>query len=192
MCIRDRYEVLKYLTFSVSTLAKTMKVVPVMIWVQILGQKKFSKREYVEAFLVTFGCFVFVSNRGWRSTVQKRYEGQYENTSMEWVANIGFIILAVYFVFDGFTSTYQQKMYRRDGVTVTAQVFFTSFFTTVFAFAWLLVTGQLAPSIRFVMEHRGVGLDILLLNVASTVAQFSIAYTIKSCLLYTSPSPRDS
>ena len=99
---------------------------------------------------------------------------------MEWVTNVGFIILAVYFVFDGFTSTYQQKMYRRDGVTVTAQVFFTSFFTTVFAFAWLLVTGQLAPSIRFVMEHRGVGLDILLLNVASTVAQFSIAYTIKS------------
>ena len=175
-----QYEVLKYLTFSVSTLAKTMKVVPVMIWVQILGHKKFSKREYVEAFLVTFGCFVFVSNRGWRSTVQKRYEGQYENTSMEWVTDIGFIILALYFVFDGFTSTYQQKMYRRDGVTVTAQVFFTSFFTTIFAFAWLLVTGQLAPSIRFVMEHRGVGLDILLLNVASTVAQFSIAYTIKS------------
>ena len=104
-----QYEVLKYLTFSVSTLAKTMKVVPVMIWVQILGQKKFSKREYAEAFLVTLGCFVFVSNRGWRSTVQKRYEGQYENTSMEWVANIGFIILAVYFVFFGFTSTINKK-----------------------------------------------------------------------------------
>ena len=71
-------------------------------------------------------------------------------------------------------------MYRRDGATVTAQVFFTSFFTTVFAFAWLLVTGQLAPSIRFVMEHRGVGLDILLLNVASTVAHPGLGDTIKS------------
>ena len=175
-----QYEVLKYLTFSVSTLAKTMKVVPVMIWGQVLGQKKFSKREYLEALLVTFGCFVFVSNRGWRSAVQKRYEGEYNDTNTEWVTNIGFIILGVYFVFDGFTSTFQQKMYRQDGVTVTAQVFFTSFFTTIFAFVWLLVTAQLAPSIRFVMEHTAIGLDMLLLNVASTVAQFSIAYTIKS------------
>ena len=175
-----QYEVLKYLTYSVSTLAKTMKVVPVMIWGQFLGEKKFTSREYVEATVMTFGCFVFVANRGWRSAVQKRYEGEYDESSLEWAANAGFLILAVYFVFDGFTSTFQQKMYRRDGVTVTAQVFFTSFFTTVFGFAWLVITDQLSPSIRFVHDHPAIVGDILLLSCASTVAQFSIAYTIKS------------
>jgi adenosine 3'-phospho 5'-phosphosulfate transporter B2 len=175
-----QYEVLKYLTFSVSTLAKTMKVVPVMIWGQFLGEKKFTSREYVEATVMTFGCFVFVANRGWRSAVQKRYEGEYDESSLQWAADAGFLILAVYFVFDGFTSTFQQKMYRRDGVTVTAQVFFTSFFTTVFGFAWLVITDQLSPSIRFVHDHPAIVGDILLLSCASTVAQFSIAYTIKS------------
>ena len=175
-----QYEVLKYLTYSVSTLAKTMKVVPVMIWGQFLGEKKFTSREYFDAAVMTFGCFVFVANRGWRSAVQKRYEGEYDESSLEWAANAGFLILAVYFVFDGFTSTFQQKMYRRDGVTVTAQVFFTSFFTTVFGFAWLVITDQLSPSIRFVHDHPAIVGDILLLSCASTVAQFSIAYTIKS------------
>ena len=175
-----QYEVLKYLTYSVSTLAKTMKVVPVMIWGQFLGEKKFTSREYVEATVMTFGCFVFVANRGWRSAVQKRYEGEYDESSLQWAADAGFLILAVYFVFDGFTSTFQQKMYRRDGVTVTAQVFFTSFFTTVFGFVWLVVTDQLSPSVRFVLDHPAIGGDILLLSCASTVAQFSIAYTIKS------------
>lgn len=175
-----QYEVLKYLTFSVSTLAKTMKVVPVMAWGQFLGEKKYAPRQYLEALLVTFGCFLFVANRGWRSAVQKTYGDQVDDHDMEWAANAGFAILGVYFIFDGFTSSFQQKMFRRDKSTVVSQILYTSFFTTIFAFLWLLFTGQLRASLEFVTVHAAVRGDILILSASSTVAQFAIAYTIYS------------
>ena len=175
-----QYEVLKYLTFSVSTLAKTMKVVPVMAWGQFLGEKQYAPRQYLEALLVTFGCFIFVSNRGWRSAVQKTYGDQLDDHAMEWAANAGFAILGVYFIFDGFTSSFQQKMFRRDKSTVVSQILYTSFFTTIFSFMWLLFTGQLTKSLEFMTTHAAVRGDVLILSASSTVAQFSIAYTIYS------------
>lgn len=175
-----QYEVLKYLTFSVSTLAKTMKVVPVMAWGQFLGEKKYAPRQYVEALLVTFGCFLFVANRGWRSAVHTTYGELVDEHDAEWAANAGFAILFVYFIFDGFTSSFQQKMFRRDKSTVVSQILYTSFFTTIFAFIWLALTGQLRKSLEFVTDHAAARGDILILSASSTVAQFSIAYTIYS------------
>ena len=171
-----QYEVLKYLTFSVSTLAKTMKVVPVMIWGQFLGNKKFTTREYFQATLITFGCFVFVANRGWKSAVQQRI---LDDDAMEWAANAGFLILGIYFVFDGFTSSFQQRMFGREGITLVSVVLFTSFFTTVFCFIWLFVTDQLNYSVGYVLDHPSIFADVVLLSATSTAAQFSIAYTVK-------------
>jgi len=177
-----QYEVLKYLSFSVSTLAKTMKVVPVMIWGYVLDGKKFAPREYAEATMVTFGCFLFVVNRGWESAVERRYEMNAVDASLarRWAMDVGVFILVLYFVCDGFTSSYQQTMYRRHNVTATAQVFFTSTFTTMFSFIWIVFTGQMNAAVEFIFQHPTAAGDILLLSVASTVAQFSIAYTIRS------------
>lgn len=177
-----QYEVLKYLSFSVSTLAKTMKVVPVMIWGYVLDGKKFAPREYAEATVVTFGCFLFVVNRGWESAVERRYEMNAADASLarRWAMDVGVFILVLYFVCDGFTSSYQQTMYRRDNVTATAQVFFTSIFTTIFSFIWIVFTGQMNAAMEFIFQHPTAAGDILLLSIASTVAQFSIAYTIRS------------
>ena len=59
-----QYEVLKYLSFAVSTLAKCAKIIPVMIWGRIILRKRYTLMDFVSAGAVTAGCFIFVLDRG--------------------------------------------------------------------------------------------------------------------------------
>lgn len=59
-----QYEVLKYLSFAVSTLAKCAKIIPVMVWGRIILHKRYSASDFVGACAVTAGCFIFVLDRG--------------------------------------------------------------------------------------------------------------------------------
>ena len=57
-----QYEVLKYLSYAISTLAKAAKILPTMFWGFILHGRRFRSSQYLSAMLVTVGCFVFVFN----------------------------------------------------------------------------------------------------------------------------------
>ena len=59
-----QYEVLKYLSFAASTLAKCAKIIPVMCWGRLILNKRYSAADFVSAFVVTAGCFIFVLDRG--------------------------------------------------------------------------------------------------------------------------------
>ena len=59
-----QYEVLKYLSFAVSTLAKCAKIIPVMIWGRLILRKRYTLMDFVSAGAVTAGCFIFVLDRG--------------------------------------------------------------------------------------------------------------------------------
>ena len=72
-----QYEVLKYLTFAISTLAKAAKILPTMLWGYVLHGKRFQTSQYFSAIIVTAGCFLFVSNssiaaKGHRSYFRRR------------------------------------------------------------------------------------------------------------------------
>ncbi|KAJ8768940.1 hypothetical protein K2173_023935 [Erythroxylum novogranatense] len=53
-----QYEALKYVSFSVQTLAKCAKMIPVMG--TVIMQKKYKGMDYLIAFLVTLGCSIFI------------------------------------------------------------------------------------------------------------------------------------
>ena len=57
-----QYEVLKYLSYAISTLAAKAKILPTMFWGFILHGRRFRSSQYLSAMLVTVGCFVFVFN----------------------------------------------------------------------------------------------------------------------------------
>ena len=73
-----QYEVLKYLTFAMSTLAKAAKILPTMLWGYVLHGKRFQTSKYFSAIIVTAGCFLFLSNssiaaNGHRSQFQTQF-----------------------------------------------------------------------------------------------------------------------
>ncbi|KAJ8769029.1 hypothetical protein K2173_024025 [Erythroxylum novogranatense] len=102
-----QYEALKYVSFPVQTLAKCAKMIPVMIWGTVIMQKKYKGMNYLKAFLVTLGCSIFILFSAGIDV--SPYSRGRENTI--W----GVSLMLGYLRFDGFTSTFQDKLFRWTG-----------------------------------------------------------------------------
>jgi adenosine 3'-phospho 5'-phosphosulfate transporter B2 len=83
------------------TLAKTAKVLPVVLWGTLFRGKRYSARQYIHAVLITGGCSIFVlggditsgsaiKDASWRSY------------------GAGSVLLLTYLAADGWTSTQQE------------------------------------------------------------------------------------
>ncbi|KAL0370028.1 UNVERIFIED_CONTAM: UDP-galactose/UDP-glucose transporter 5 [Sesamum angustifolium] len=167
-----QYEALKYVSFPVQTLAKCAKMIPVMIWGTVIMQKKYTGRDYLFAFLVTLGCSIFILfpaegdispySRGRESTV--------------W----GVSLMLGYLGFDGFTSTFQDKLFKGYDMGIHNQIFYTTLCSCMISFTGLLLQGNLPMAIDFVTRHNDCFFDIIILSTVATVSQFFISYTIRN------------
>ncbi|KAJ8543772.1 hypothetical protein K7X08_025390 [Anisodus acutangulus] len=167
-----QYEALKYVSFPVQTLAKCAKMIPVMIWGAIIMQKKYQGQDYLLAFLVTLGCSLFILyqaagdispfNRGRESTV--------------W----GVSLMIGYLGFDGFTSTFQDKLFKGYDMEIHNQIFYTTTCSCLLSFIGLILQGNLLMAIDFVSRHHDCFFDIALLSTVATASQFFISYTIRT------------
>merc|ERR1711985_178511 len=82
--------------------------------------------------------------------------------------------------FDGFTSTFQEKLFKGFEMSSHLQVLYITMFSTTFAFISLVLSNTLFPAITFVFAYPRCIIDILLLSTTAVTSQFIIAYTIKT------------
>ncbi|XP_057781640.1 UDP-galactose/UDP-glucose transporter 5B-like [Salvia miltiorrhiza] len=167
-----QYEALKYVSFPVQTLAKCAKMIPVMIWGTAIMQKKYTGRDYLFAILVTIGCSIFILfpaagdispySRGRESTV--------------W----GVSLMIGYLGCDGFTSTFQDKLFKGYDMDIHNQIFYTTLCSCMISFTGLILQGNIFLAIDFVSRHNDCFIDIIILSTVATISQFFISYTIRS------------
>lgn len=167
-----QYEALKYVSFPVQTLAKCAKMIPVMIWSTVIIQKKYKGPEYLFALLVTLGCALFILypsagdispyNRGRESTV--------------W----GVSLMVCYLGLDGFTSTFQDKLFQGYDMEIHNQIFYTTLCSCILSFIGLILQNHLLMAVDFIYRHNDCFLDIALLSTVATASQFFISYTIRT------------
>ncbi|KAL5082467.1 hypothetical protein RYX36_010888 [Vicia faba] len=167
-----QYEALKYVSFPVQTLAKCAKMIPVMVWGTIIMQKRYKGPDYLLAFLVTLGCSVFILYPA--GTDLSPYSRGRENTV--W----GVLLMGGYLGFDGFTSTFQDKMFRGYDMEIHNQIFYTTLCSCILSLTGLIVQGQMILSVEFVYRHHDCFFDIALLSTVATISQFFISYTIRT------------
>jgi len=228
-----QYEVLKYLSYAISTLAKAAKILPTMVWGYFLHGRRFSNRQYLSAVFVTAGCFVFVFNSSLaaKNRVVKNYEDGImddlhdENLSSKafkliladntddvyskavaedaiwkevgeisafqqtiaWFRHIarhslaiGALIMLIYLTADGFTSSFQQRMFRVQKTPLFDQMFWTCVFGTLFSAIWVVSSGQLKYVMVFLSRYPDIKMDIFYLSISSALSQISITYTIRA------------
>ncbi|KAL0457733.1 UNVERIFIED_CONTAM: UDP-galactose/UDP-glucose transporter 5B [Sesamum latifolium] len=160
-----QYEALKYVSFPVQTLAKCAKMIPVMIWGTVIMQKKYTGRDYLFAFLVTLGCSIFILfpaegdispySRGRESTV------------------LGVSLMLGYLGFDGFTSTFQDKLFKGYDMGIHNQIFYTTLCSCMISFTELLICShELLPFSACIIHKMNC--------CVATVSQFFISYTIRN------------
>lgn len=147
-------------------------MIPVMVWGTLIMQKRYKGPDYLWAVLVTVGCSVFVLhpadgdispyNKGRESTV--------------W----GVSLMVGYLGFDGFTSTFQDKLFKGYNMEIHNQIFYTTLCSCVLSLTGLLLQGQLMAAADFIYRHNDCFYDIALLSTVATASQFFISYTIRT------------
>eukprot|EP00262_Sarcandra_glabra_P005296 TRINITY_DN16711_c0_g2_i1.p1 TRINITY_DN16711_c0_g2~~TRINITY_DN16711_c0_g2_i1.p1 ORF type:complete len:339 (+),score=12.59 TRINITY_DN16711_c0_g2_i1:288-1304(+) len=167
-----QYEALKYVSFPVQTLAKCAKMIPVMVWGTLIMQKRYNGQDYSFAVLVTLGCSLFILYPA--ATDISPYHTGRESTV--W----GIFLMAGYLGFDGFTSTFQDKLFKGYEMEIHNQIFYTTLCSCVLSLSGLIVQGNLLLAIDFVYRHQECFFDVLLLSTVATASQFFISYTIRT------------
>ena len=117
-----QYEALKHVSFPVQTLGKCAKMIPVMIWGSVIMRKKYNTKDYVVAAAVTLGCSVFIMT----GEVTSKHAGS--NSSM-----FGVMLMLGYLAFDGFTSTFQDKLFKGYQMTIFNQIMYVQAFSAGFS-----------------------------------------------------------
>lgn len=164
-----QYKALEYVSFSLQTLFKSTKVIPVMLMGTILKNSRYSTIEYVEAVLITSGVCVFsLAKSNWSTD------------SNTFAQTIGLILLCVYVLSDSFTSQWQSRLYKDygkiDSFQMMCGVNISSIVITSMA---LIVSGELPLVLEFLWYNPNSLMYNIITSVVSTTGQLAIYYTIK-------------
>lgn len=161
-----QYEALKFISFPTQVLAKSCKIIPVMIMGRVISRNKYEFYEYIVAIAISIGMILFLS-------------GSYDHSKHTPATTItGLFLLVMYMVFDSFTSNWQSEIFKSYGVTSMQMMCGVNLFSTLFTAASLLVQGGFSEGIAFATEHPKFLIDCIILSISSTIGQLFIFFTI--------------
>lgn len=166
-----QYEALKYVSFPVQTLGKCAKMLPVMIWGILILRKKYGWKDFAIAFIITGGCTMFLLT----GEVKSKVSSSLLDSSI-W----GLLLMLGYLGFDGFTSTFQDKLFKGYQMTTYNQILYTTLWSSILSLFGLASSGQFPKAIDFVTRHPEAFWSIMTLSFAATIGALFISYTIKT------------
>lgn len=161
-----QYEALKFISFPTQVLAKSCKIIPVMIMGKIVSRNKYEFYEYVVAVSISIGMIFFLS-------------GSYNNGKHSPITTFtGLFLLCLYMIFDSFTSNWQGEIFKTYGVTTTQMMAGVNLFSSLFTGASLFIQNGFSEGIAFSSEHPNFLVDCVILSICSAIGQLFIYYTI--------------
>ncbi|CAL8080647.1 unnamed protein product [Orchesella dallaii] len=169
-----QYEALKFVSFPTQVLAKSCKIIPVMLMGKVVSRQTYEFYEYFTAVLMSFGMVLFLSG-----------SSDYIKTGTE-AADVtssglsGLIILTCYMVFDSFTSNWQSELFRVYKVSSVRMMAGVNLFSCLLTGVSLLQQGTMFESIGFMLQHSDFAVDCMILSICSAVGQLFIYYTIET------------
>ena len=156
-------------SFPVATLAKSGKMVPVMLGSLLLGGASYSLRQYLSVASIVAGTAI-VSLSG------KKGKGGESS-------NIGFAFIVASLIFDGLTGGVQKRVKmetKRMGVKPEAYdyMFFTNLYMLLTALVFTVVRGEFQRGVSFCLENPLVLSSMLKFAACSAFGQSFIFFTI--------------
>eukprot|EP00658_Telonema_sp_P-2_P022535 TRINITY_DN19007_c0_g2_i1.p1 TRINITY_DN19007_c0_g2~~TRINITY_DN19007_c0_g2_i1.p1 ORF type:complete len:437 (+),score=137.25 TRINITY_DN19007_c0_g2_i1:46-1311(+) len=172
-----QYQALRYVSFPLQTIAKSTKVIPVMLMGKFLNNKTYGQREYIEAAVISAGVIVFAMEGKWEGLVTGA--GGLEMPSYHVL--LGCLMLLLYVGADSFTSQYQSKLFKaHESVTQFHMMFLVNLWAATLSLLSLVGSGQLMSTLGFLAIHPEAFIDNMVIGVTSATGQCFIFYTIKT------------
>ncbi|XP_057508554.1 UDP-galactose/UDP-glucose transporter 3-like [Actinidia eriantha] len=163
-------EALKYISYPAQVLAKSSKMIPVMLMGTIVYGIRYTLPEYVCTFLVAGGVSIFALSK--LKTISKLAHPN---------APLGYGLCFLNLAFDGFTNATQDSITARYPKTSAWDIMlgmnlWGTIYNTAFMFGWPGASGYEAVS--FCKQHPKAAGDILLFCLCGAVGQNFIFLTI--------------
>jgi adenosine 3'-phospho 5'-phosphosulfate transporter B2 len=150
-------------------------MIPVMIWGVLINQKRYGMSDVGIAIAVTAGCTIF-GLYGDESTLTSNAS---KGANVQETSEYGILLMLGYLFFDGFTSTFQDKLFVGYNMETYNQMLWVNFCSAIISVVYLYSDGSFQDAIAFIERHPLITGDIMILSIAAMLGQLCILYTIK-------------
>mmetsp|Transcript_12298 Transcript_12298/g.21004 ORF Transcript_12298/g.21004 Transcript_12298/m.21004 type:complete len:194 (+) Transcript_12298:686-1267(+) len=140
-----------------------------MIWGTLISRKKYGIIDYMIAVIVAIGCTIFTTSGNIASS-----RGS-PNSSL-----VGLVLMAGYLGFDGFTSTFQEKLFGSYEMSMYNQMMYVNLCSGLMSLVMLLISGKFVQTLQFASKYPKIVGDATTLSFSAVSGQFAISYTIKN------------
>lgn len=161
---------LKNISYPAQVLAKSCKMVPVMIMGTVLHSKRYSALEYLCMSMIGIGVSLFARKSSSKVTAKLASPN----------APLGYFLCFVNMTFDGYTNAYQDEINRSfpDNNPIHMMCWM-NFWCSLFYGAYLAASGIGHDMIGFCAQHTIATWDIALFCICGAIGQLFIFFTIK-------------
>jgi len=161
-----QYEALKYVSFPVQMLGKSFKMMPVMLWGMAVSGKRYGLSDWFVAFAITGGVTEFLMTGPISS-----------NSSSS--STYGLALLGGFLLLDGFTSTFQEKLFKEHVTSKYNQMLYINLGSCVISSGTLLVSGRISAALSFAGTYPAFAMDAMSLSAAAVAGQWFIYSQVK-------------
>merc|ERR1719442_308248 len=162
-----QYEALKYVSFPVQMLGKSFKMMPVMVWGMIVSGKRYGATDWLIAAAVTGGVTEFLMT------------GPISSSDDESSSVYGLLLLGGFLLLDGFTSTFQEKLFKEHVTSKYNQMLYINLGSCVISSFTLIASGRIGHAIAFATSHPAFAWDSMTLSGAAVAGQWFIHSQVK-------------
>nr|CAG4638424.1 EOG090X05CU [Cyclestheria hislopi] len=161
-----QYEALKFVSFPTQVLAKSAKVIPVMVMGKLVFRSKYRTYEYTTAILISVGmaAFLFGSSEGGKGNTVTTFSGA--------------LLLCGYLVFDSFTANWQSALFKEHQPSSVQMMCGVNLMSCIFTAVPLIQQGGFLYSIAFAARYPHFIFDCIITAITSASGQLFIFATI--------------
>lgn len=161
-----QYEALKFVSFPTQVLAKSAKVILVMIMGKLMSNTKYKNYEYFTAVLISFGMTIFLMG-----STDDNLENQATTAS-------GITLLIAYLLFDSFTANWQNSVFKEHHPSSIQMMCGVNFMSSLLTVTSLIEQGGVYYSLNFASRFPLFIIDCTLTALASAIGQLFIFATV--------------
>jgi len=162
-----QYEALKYVSFPVQMLGKSFKMMPVMVWGMIVSGKRYGATDWLIAAAVTGGVTEFLMT------------GPISSGDDDSSSTYGIMLLGGFLFLDGFTSTFQEKLFKEHVTSKYNQMLYINLGSCVISSVTLVASGRISHALGFAASHPSFVWDSMTLSGAAVAGQWFIYSQVK-------------
>lgn len=156
------YESLKHVDYPTMLLAKSCKLIPVILASIALHNRRFSRNQYYAVALVTVGVALFSSS------------SKKESSSSFY----GLFLLFCNLCFDGITNSTQDAIFVIHKISSVQMMLFLNFISSILSIIYLMFSSSIVPALVFIHEHPSLIPDILFFSLCGALGQVFIFRTL--------------